>query len=136
VADLQTGNTEEGSKYFNGAGKCATCHSATGDLAGLGNRFQGLALLQRMLNPRSGRPGPAPAKVVVTLPSGEKIVGPLVSRDEFSVTITDSSDARRSWRVGEAEFTVDDPLSAHYDQLGKYSDADMRNVFAYLQTLR
>jgi cytochrome c oxidase cbb3-type subunit 3 len=136
VADLQTGNAEEGRKYFNGAGKCATCHSATGDLAGLGNRFQGLALLQRMLNPRSGRPAPAPAKVLVTLPSGEKIAGSLVSRDEFSITMADPSGARRSWQVGEAEFTVDDPLSAHYEQLGKYTDADMHNVFAYLQTLR
>jgi hypothetical protein len=89
-----------------------------------------------MLNPRSGRPAPAPAKVLLTLPSGEKIVGPLVSRDEFSITMTDTSGARRSWQVGEAEFTVDDPLSAHYDQLGKYTDANMRNVFAYLQTLR
>jgi cytochrome c oxidase cbb3-type subunit 3 len=136
VADLQTGNAEEGQKYFSGAGKCASCHSATGDLAGVGNRFQGLALLQRMLNPRSGRPAPAPAKVLVTLPSGEKIAGSLASRDEFSITITDPSGARRSWRVGEAEFTVDDPLSAHYDQLGKYTDADMHNVFAYLQTLK
>jgi cytochrome c oxidase cbb3-type subunit 3 len=34
------------------------------------------------------------------------------------------------------KFTIDDPLSAHFDQLGKYTDADMHNVFAYLQTLR
>jgi cytochrome c oxidase cbb3-type subunit 3 len=34
------------------------------------------------------------------------------------------------------KFTVDDPLQAHVDQLGKYTDADMHNVLAYLQTLR
>jgi len=136
VADLQTGNAEEGRKYFSGAGKCASCHSPTGDLAGIGNRLQGLALLQRMLNPRSGRPAPAPPKAVVTLPSGEKIVGPIVSRDEFSITITDPSGSRRSWQVGEVQFTVDDPLSAHFEQLGKYTDTDMHNVFAYLQTLK
>jgi cytochrome c oxidase cbb3-type subunit 3 len=33
-------------------------------------------------------------------------------------------------------FTIDDPLQAHVDQLGKYSDDDMHNVLAYLQTLR
>jgi hypothetical protein len=31
---------------------------------------------------------------------------------------------------------IDDPLSAHFVQLGKYSDADMHNVFAYLNTLK
>jgi len=137
VSDLQTGNAEEGRKYFGGDGKCSTCHSATGDLAGIGNRFQGLALLQRMLNPGgSGRPAPVPPRVLVTLPSGEKIVGPLVSRDEFSITITDAQDARRTWQVGQAEWTIYEPLSQHFDLLGKYTDKDMHNVFAYLQSLR
>jgi cytochrome c oxidase cbb3-type subunit 3 len=34
------------------------------------------------------------------------------------------------------KFIVDDPLQAHVEQLGKYTDADMHNVLAYLQTLR
>ena len=49
VADLQTGNADAGRAYFNGA--CARCHSPSGDLAGIANRLQGLALLQRMLYP-------------------------------------------------------------------------------------
>ena len=32
--------------------------------------------------------------------------------------------------------TVDDPLSAHFDQLGRYTDADMHNVYAYLESLK
>lgn len=136
VADLQTGNAEAGQRYFNGAGNCSKCHSATGDLAGIANRFQGLALLQRMLYPTSGRPAPAPPKATVTLPSGETITGPVVSRDEFSIVITDSSGARRTWETRSVKFTIDDPVSAHFDQLGKYTDADMHNVFVFLQTLR
>jgi cytochrome c oxidase cbb3-type subunit 3 len=136
VEDLQTGNAEAGRQYFNGAGNCTKCHSATGDLAGIANRFQGLPLLQRMLYPTSGRPAPAPAKVTVTLPSGETLAGSLVSRDEFSITITDAAGMRRTWPTNEVKFTIDDRLSAHFDQLGKYTDADMHNVFAYLQTLR
>jgi cytochrome c oxidase cbb3-type subunit 3 len=136
VEDLQTGNAEAGRQYFNGAGNCAKCHSAAGDLAGIANRFQGLPLLQRMLYPTSGRPAPAPAKVTVTLPSGETIDGSLVVRDEFSITMTDPAGMRRTFAVNDVKFTVDDPLSAHFDQLGKYTDADMHNVFAYLQTLR
>src|SRR5579864_2989959 len=49
VADLQTGNAEAGKQFFNGAGGCATCHSSTGDLAGIASRHQGLQLEERML---------------------------------------------------------------------------------------
>jgi len=31
---------------------------------------------------------------------------------------------------------VMNPLDAHIEQLGKYTDEDMHNVLAYLQTLR
>jgi len=34
------------------------------------------------------------------------------------------------------KFTVTDPLEAHIAQLGKYTDEDIHNVLAYLQTLR
>lgn len=136
VADLQTGDKDAGQKYFNGAGNCSKCHSPSGDLAGVATRFQGLPLLRRMLYPTAGRPAPAPGKVTVTLPSGEVINGNLVSRDEFSIVINDQAGARRTWKTTEAKFTVEDPLAAHFDQLGKYTDADMHNVFAFLQTLR
>src|SRR5688500_3524327 len=49
VADLQSGNAASGMKYF--VTNCARCHSATGDLAGLATRLQGLELLRRMLYP-------------------------------------------------------------------------------------
>jgi len=136
VPDLETGNAEAGRTYFNGAGGCAKCHSPTGDLTGLANRFQGLPLLQRMLYPTSGRPAPAPPKVSVTPTSGEAISGSLVSRDEFTIVVTDSTGARRTWATSDVKFTVDDRLSAHFDQLGKYTDDDMHNVYAYLRTLR
>jgi len=145
VADLQTGNAEAGKTYFNGAGGCAKCHSATGDLAGVGMRFQGLALLQRMLYPGStGRP-PAPAKLTVTLSSGEVITGTQVTRDEnnnqvfrdeFTLTLRDASGKNRTFATNEVKLTIDDPVSAHYEQLSKYTDTDMHNVHAYLQTLR
>jgi cytochrome c oxidase cbb3-type subunit 3 len=34
------------------------------------------------------------------------------------------------------KFVVDNPLSAHVEQLGKYTDDDMHDVLAYLQTLK
>jgi len=136
VADLLTGNADAGKAYFNGAGGCAKCHSVTGDLAGVAMRFQGLALLERMLHPSATGRAPSPAKLTVTLGSGEMVTGTQVSRDEFTITLKDASGMNRSFPAGEVKLTVDDPVSAHFEQLSKYTDTDMHNVHAYLQTLR
>lgn len=135
-SDIQTGDAAAGQKYFNGAGKCSNCHSPSGDLAGIANRFRGLPLLQRMLYPQGSRPAPASAKVTVTLGSGESVAGTLVSRDEFTIDIKDASGAARSWPLADVKVAIDDPVSAHFEQLGKYTDDDVHNVYAYLQTLR
>ncbi len=133
VADLQTGDPEAGRRYF--AGACVTCHSATGDLAGVGKRLQGLALLQRMLYPAPGREG-SKATVTVTLASGDVVTGRLAYRDEFTIALTDAGGWYRAWPTRQVKFVVNDPLQAHVDQLGKYTDGDMHDVLAYLQTLR
>jgi cytochrome c oxidase cbb3-type subunit 3 len=140
VADLQTGNADAGKQYFNGAGGCAACHSPTGDFAGLATRLQGLQLMQRMLYPnrRGGRAGAPPAgpKVTVTLPSGQTVAGRLTFRDEFAIGLVDDAGWRRTFSTAQVKFAVDDPLDAHAAQLAKYTDEDMHNVLAYLQTLR
>ena len=134
-ADLAVGNAADGRSYFNGAGKCSSCHSPTGDLAGVATRYQGLALLQRMLYP-TGKPSLARGKVTLTLPSGETEIAPLAAEDEFSITTLDANGARHAYEKSAVKFKIDDPLSAHFDQLGKYSDAEMHNVFAYVDTLK
>ena len=135
-SDLATGNAAAGRRYFNGAGGCSKCHSATGDLAGIATRFQGLAMLQRMLNPTNGRPAPPRPKVTVTLASGQTVTGPLATEDEFTIVVLDSSGARQTYEKSAVKFKIDDPMSVHFDQLGKYTDGDMHNVFAYLDTLK
>ena len=131
VADLQTGNAEAGKAYFNGAGGCSRCHSATGDLAGIASRLQGLGLERRMLYPRS-----TPPKVTVTLPSGEKIAGPLAYQDEFTIALRDAQGTWRSWRTDRVQFAIDDPAEAHVEQFPKYTDDDVHNLMAYLQSLK
>ena len=57
--DALTGDAKKGEAYFNGAGKCSTCHSATGDLKGIGAKYDAHDMQGRWLQPRSfGRGGP------------------------------------------------------------------------------
>lgn len=130
-SDLQTGNAEAGKTYFNGAGGCSACHSPTGDLAGIATRFQGLQLERRMLYPRHAK-----SKVTVTLSSGETVTGTLAYLDEFTVGLFDSSETYRSWRTSDVHYKVDSPADAHVAQFEKYTDDDIHNLMAYLQTLR
>jgi len=131
VSDLQTGNSEAGKEYFNGAGGCATCHSPTGDLAGIASRFQGLELEEQMLYPRHPK-----SQVSVTPTSGETISGTLAYLDEFTVGLIDPTGFYRSWRTGDVQYKVDAPVDAHVELFSKYTDADIHNLMAYLQTLR
>ena len=138
LADLQTGNADAGRRYFETS--CARCHSATADLKGVATRYVGLPLLQRMLYPGSGGrgtgPAPKPPTVRLTQRDGQVVTGTLAYRDEFTISITDANGWRRSWPVSQVTFTVDDRLQAHAEQLGKYTDGDMHDVLAFLQTLK
>lgn len=131
VSDLQTGNVESGKQYFNGAGTCSTCHSPTGDLAGVARRYRGLELEKRMLYPRN-----APATVSVVLPSGQTVSGKLFFQDEFTIGLTDESGWYQSWPTNQVKYTIQAPAEAHVELLGKYTDDDVHNLMAYLQTLR
>jgi len=139
VADLETGNAEAGMRYFNGAGGCAKCHSPSGDLAGIASKFQGLELLKRMLYQEGGRAAESnktTPTVIVTLPSGQTVSGKLAYRDEFTIGLIDPSGWYRSWPSSQVKSTVMNPLEGHIELLGKYTDEDIHNVLAYLQTLR
>jgi len=131
VSDLQTGNADDGKKYFNGAGKCAGCHSPTGDLAGVAARYQGLKLEERMLYPHG-----AAANIEVTLTSGEKLAGKVAYQDEFTIGLRDSNGWYHSWPTSSVKFKIDAPADAHAELLAQYSDDDVHNLMAYLQTLR
>lgn len=130
VADLQTGNSEAGKQYFNGAGGCATCHSPTGDLAGIASRYEGLALEEQMLYPKNAK-----SKVTISR-AGQTTTGTLEYLDEFAVGLIDPSGVYRSWRTDDVQYKVDAPVNAHVDLFSKYTDADIHNLMAYLQTLR
>jgi mono/diheme cytochrome c family protein len=130
-ADLQTGNVAEGKRYFEGAGTCSSCHSATGDLAGVATRYQGLQLEEQMLYPTDAK-----NRMTVTLPTGQKIHGVVAHMDEFTVAIRDANGNYRSWPTGKITYALDSPVHAHADLFSKYTDDDIHNLMAYIQTLR
>jgi cytochrome c oxidase cbb3-type subunit 3 len=132
VADVLTGDAQAGRRYFES--ECTSCHSATGDLAGIASRIEGLALLRRMLYP--GGEGRARPTATVTTRDGETIAGEVAHRDEFTIAVIDAGGRYRSWPTHRVRFTVDDPLEAHVAQLARYTDAAMHDVLAYLHTLR
>jgi len=131
VSDLQTGNVDAGKKYFEGAGGCTACHSATGDLATINSRYRGLELEIQMLYPQHAK-----SKVTVTTKSGEAVTGQLAYLDEFTVALTDAAGTYRSWRISDVQYKLDAPVNAHIELFNKYTDSDVHNLMAYLQSLR
>jgi len=142
ILDIVTGNALTGEAYFNGAGKCNTCHSPTGDLKGIGSKYDPTTLQGKFLMPVGGRTNQrrtsSPIVVTVTLPTGRSFKGTLERIDDFSVSFTDANGEYHSFSRNGAIPKVDlnDPLKTHYDMLSKYTDADMHNLTAYLVTLK
>jgi cytochrome c oxidase cbb3-type subunit 3 len=145
IQNIVTGDAKKGQAYFNGTGRCNTCHSPTGDLARVATRYDPVALQSKLVYPGARRPrrgeGPQPPAIVtpvtVTLASGQTIKGTLEYLDDFNVALRDASGDYRSFdRVAGVKVDVRDPLSAHEELLKKYSDDDMHNLVAYLETLK
>jgi mono/diheme cytochrome c family protein len=136
--DVLTGDPEAGRAYFNGAGRCNTCHSPTGDLAGVATRIPDpINLQQRFLFPTLRRGGPKQVEVTVTSASGTASSGQLIRIDDFTVSLRDTSGEYRSFTRGPGvTVAVRDPLAAHHELLDRYTDTDMHNLTTYLATLK
>jgi len=132
--DVVTGNAKKGEAYFQA--NCAQCHSAAGDMKGIGGKYDPHTLQGRWIQPR--RTAKAPQKVTVTLPSGQSFTGTLDRLDDFNVALRDAAGDFHSFnRDGDVpKVQVDDPLKAHTEMLRKYTDPDIHNVTAYLVTLK
>jgi cytochrome c oxidase cbb3-type subunit III len=145
IGDVITGDAQKGAAFFNGDGHCGSCHSATGDLTHVATKYEPVELQRRMLYPapnmidvflgRSVAP-PAPTKVTVRLASGERVSGTLDHLDEFTVTMHDSAGSYRSFSREGVTVEVQDPRTAHEALLPKYTDQEMHNLLAYLETLK
>jgi cytochrome c oxidase cbb3-type subunit III len=128
---LLTGNAERGKTFFNGKGGCAACHSPQGDLAHVAQKYPPINLQARFLYPVG-----TPALATITLPSGELVKGNLVHLDAFSVSVTGQDGWYRSWQLTQVKVRVEDPLEKHHQLIAQYSNAELHDVFAYLESLQ
>lgn len=147
---IVVGDAKAGEAYFTA--KCASCHSVSGDLKGIGARFGDPRQMQQYwLMPGPGGRGPGggggggaaastlkPTTVTVTLPSGQTAEGRLLRIDDFLVTLLDADGIQRSFRrEGDApKVEVHDPLKPHKDLLPVYTDKNIHDVTAYLVTIK
>lgn len=143
---ILVGDATAGEKTFQA--KCASCHSATGDLKGIASRFAEPKQLQNyFLMPGgggrgggrgAGGAGPAPTTVTVTMKNGEKLEGRLIRIDDFIVVLTDADGAQHTIRRDGDTPKVDihDPLKPHRDMLRTYTDTEIHNLTSYLVTLK
>ena len=150
VLNIVVGDAAAGQRYF--AANCASCHSATGDLAGLATRIAEPMQLQNAWvsgnvgggarRPRRGAATPArtpkPVTVAVTLANGQRVEGRLDRIDDFIVILTQDDGTQRTIRrngdVPQVQIT--DPLAGHKQLWVKLTDKDMHDVTAYLVTLK
>jgi len=144
--DVLVGDPKAGEAYFNGEGKCAACHSITGDLAGYGKRYQPIDIQQRFVFPNTaggrGRGRAAGSSrqqvtVTVSLPDGTTSSGALVSMDDFHVALRTTAGEYRSWtRTPAMKIVKTEPLAEHVELLERLTDKQMHDVVAYLASLK
>src|SRR6266481_2772124 len=127
---LLTGNVEAGKTFFNGTGGCTKCHSVTGDLAGVAGKHTPIELEARMLYP-----GGKHRTAVVTLSSGEQVKGAVEHADDFVIAVRDEKGWYRSFRHDTVKVELQDGLAGHRELLSNLTQADVHNLFAYLETL-
>jgi mono/diheme cytochrome c family protein len=126
-----SGDAKKGEAYFRAA--CASCHSPTGDLAKVGQKYAQATVMQgRFLWPAT----PGPAKAKVTTAAGETVAGTIRSLTDFDVSLLDGAGNYHYWPRAAVKVEIEDKLAGHRALLLKYTDADIHDVTAYLETLK
>jgi cytochrome c oxidase cbb3-type subunit III len=153
--DIVVGDAAAGQTYF--ASHCVSCHRGDKDLSGIATRVPDAKTLQNLwvsggtTGQRRGRGGRGRGggggedeprgpvvTATVTLPSGEVLRGPLAFIDDFEIKIAaDDGSIRSLKRSGDVpRVEIADPLQGHKELLSALTDKDMRDVTAYLVTLK
>ncbi len=128
---LLVGNAADGSAYFHGQGNCTSCHSLTGDLAHIASKYKPFDLQTRIVFPSGVKPS-----LTVKDSSGQTFSGEQVYADEFLITLRDKNGWVHTWKRNTVHVEARDPLAAHEKLLKTYTDRNVHDLFAYLETLK
>jgi cytochrome c oxidase cbb3-type subunit III len=128
---LLVGSAEAGKRYFDGPGHCTKCHSVAGDLAHIAAKYKPFDLQTRIAFPSGVKP-----KVTVHDSAGRTFSGDQVYADEFLISLRDKNNQVHTWKKTLVKVSIEDPLAEHEKLLKAYSDADLHNLFAYLETFK
>jgi len=133
---------------------CASCHSVTGNLKGIGSKFPEPRALQNAWVSGSssafggggggrGGGGGVGNPATVTMPNGSKIEGTLIRKDDFLVVLRLADGTRKSIARNDGVPRVDvkDPNEAHKKMVMDlaFSDPDnakLHDITAYLWTIK
>lgn len=144
---IVVGDASAGKAFFEGDGKCSTCHSVSGDLKGIGTRHPANMVQNRIVMPRGdgGYPSRArgavytdyPQTATATLPSGQAVAGTLTNISDDYVVLIDSAGVRHTIaRTDQAKVRIIDPLQAHVDMMRKITDKQIHDLTAYLVNIK
>jgi cytochrome c oxidase cbb3-type subunit III len=143
ASQLAVGNAAAGKAFFFGAGGCLKCHSPTGDLAGIANRYDPTTLEQLFINPAGAlvfQSGYNPGTTItadITLNSGQRFSGRVEQNGEFYVSILGADGWNHTWpRSDITTVVIHNPVQAHIDMLPKWTNKEMHDMFTYLETLK
>jgi mono/diheme cytochrome c family protein len=143
--NILVGDAKAGKHYFEGAGGCSKCHSATGDLAHIASKYAPFALQQKVVFPdnrviskqsttshqRSTR------TVTITTASGTVVTGEPLNIDNFNISLRDAAGRYYSFTRGPSlRVEKNNPYAGHEGLLDTYTDKDIHDVVSYLETLQ
>ena len=127
-----SGDPARGKQFF--VSHCAACHGSIESLRSIVQAKEPAEVQDLFLMPTGIK-----MLARVTIASGESFSGELVQLDDFDVTIRNESGIVRSWTLGDSQqvqVEVTDPLQGHRELLRQYSDRDIHDILAYLETLK
>src|SRR5205807_6744092 len=130
-AKLLIGKVEDGKAFFYGAGGCSACHSPTSDLKGTARRYPAVELQAHLLYPQDQH-----LRATVLDSSGKQYAGVIRFLTNYDIAIDDDAGWYHSWPLDAIKLDLKDPLAVHRQLLPKFTDSDMHNILAYLETLK
>jgi cytochrome c oxidase cbb3-type subunit III len=147
-----TGDVAAGKAFFNGDGKCGTCHALTEGspltLFGISAKFpDSVNLQQAMLFPGGGRGGRgggggaatsgSAVTITVTPPGEPAVTGAIVQLDDFDVQLREPDGTIHKWsRTPALKVVKHDPLAAHHELLDRLTNNNVHDLVVYLETVK